>query len=81
MNTRSIHWEQRSEPSAYRLRRSVLSFHYFADRSLQYLAGAVSAFAVIFGVVLAINISGVILYVQVITCISGLVFLGLAIEV
>lgn len=80
MNTQSIQWEQCSKPSAARPRRSALKFYYFMDQSLKYIMAAVSAFAVIIGVVLAINDPGLVLYVQVSVCTAGLVFFGLAIE-
>ena len=80
MNTHVIHWAPISKPSEVQQRRTVLSFYYFADLSLKYIAGAVSAFAVIIGTVMAVNDPGLVLYVQVAVFTAGLLFLGLALE-
>jgi len=76
----SIYWEKGSEKSVAQPRRSVLNFYYFVDQSLKVITGAVTAFAVIIGTVLAINEPGLVLYVQVTVCTAGLVFFGLATE-
>ncbi len=81
MNTHLIHWQQYNRRINNRRRRSSPDLFRLMDRALMYLAGALTVFAVVIGAAWLIGQPTLVPYFQAAVGTSGLLFIGLALEV
>jgi hypothetical protein len=81
MNTHLIHWQQYNRRSNTRRRHSSLSLFRLMDRAVKYLAGTLTVFAVVIAATWLIRNPALIPYLQAAVSTSGLLFIGLALEV
>lgn len=80
MNTPMIHWQQYNRPLVIRSQRPAMGLYSFMEKVTSYLASVLTAVGVVTGAAWLINDPTMILYLQVTTWTSGLVFMGVAIE-
>lgn len=81
MNTPLIHWQQYNRPLVLRANGASGRLYRFMDRAMAYLAGTPTIFAVVIGTAWLIGQPTLVPYLQATVGTSGLLFIGLALDV